>query len=150
MKDMIQKMYSLLLVALQLAALVYLALTGPLIARELGLFLIQCVGLYIGLAALWRMAGAKWRIVPDPHPRTKLVTRGIYRHIRHPMYTSLLIISLVWIVLKPDVDRMLFWLGLAIVLWLKMLREERLLQEKFGDKYHMYSRQTKRLIPGII
>ncbi len=147
---MIQKIYSLLLVALQLAALIYLVLTGPLVARELGLFLVQCVGLYMGLAALWHMATTPWHIRPEPHPRAKLVTRGIYRHIRHPMYSCLLVISGVWIVLQPDVDRMLVWLGLLIVLWLKLYREERLLTLKFGEKYRMYCRQTKRLVPGII
>lgn len=150
MKETLEKMYSLSLVALQLAALLYLALTGPLIARELALFLFQLAGVCIAAWALWNMWGTNWRIAPEPHPRARLVTKGIYRHIRHPMYTSVLVITASWVIMLPLGKRVIVWFGLAMILWIKLRREERLLEGAFGEKYRRYCRTTKRLVPNII
>jgi len=150
MKFFLQRVYSLTLVALQLGALIYLVLTGPIIARDMPLFLLQLVGVLIALAALWRMSGTHWRILPDPHPRGRLITSGIYRRIRHPMYASVLLIAAVWVMILPQPDRALAWLLLFLVLWLKMRMEEHLLEARFGDKYRRYCNATHRLLPSVM
>lgn len=80
----------------------------------------------------------------------RLVQSGPYRIIRHPGYTGLVLMalglaigyaSLVGLVAVP----ILILPGLAY----RIMVEERLLSEKFGEEYRVYQRRTKRLIPFL-
>ena len=62
------------------------------------------------------------------------------------MYTSLLLITLGWMVEQPWPFRMALWVGLVVTLWVKLRYEESLLIERFPE-YDAYRRETKRLIP---
>jgi protein-S-isoprenylcysteine O-methyltransferase Ste14 len=80
-----------------------------------------------------------------------LVTTGIYSRIRHPMYTSLILMylgfSLAWGLVLILIPVFLFSL-LAI---LTALKEEEFLIIKFGDEYKYYMRKVPyRFIPKII
>jgi protein-S-isoprenylcysteine O-methyltransferase Ste14 len=75
---------------------------------------------------------------------------GLYRIVRHPSYLGLLLIFLAVGLHTHN------WLGLALVLvpttlaLLYRIRiEEAALLDHFGEDYAAYSRETKRLIPGI-
>ncbi len=140
-------LYSLVL--LQFAALAYLVLTGPILASDVPTFLVQLFAILIAWSALWRMSGSRWRVVSEPHPRARLVTRGIYRRIRHPMYASLLLLGVSWLYNRYTHERGVALLVLFFVLLLKMLYEERALLKQFGKNYEVYMRRTKRLIPVI-
>ena len=81
---------------------------------------------------------------------TALVTVGIFRYIRHPMYVSLL--CLLWGVLLRNVET-----GLLLVAFLGTLMcvvaaliEERENLDYFGDSYREYMRRSKRFIPFLI
>ena len=78
----------------------------------------------------------------------RLVTRGPYRWIRHPLYASgiLLLLSLGVIARSAFV---LGWTVLAIgaLLTVVIPREERHLVERFGAAYEEYRRQTAALLP---
>ena len=149
MKRTLAMIYSWLLVGIQLTALAYLAVSGPLFARDLPLFLLQLTGVFIGLAAVWRMAGTRWRIRPDVHPKARLITRGIYRRIRHPMYTAVLLIALSWLYLRFTGERAIAFGVLFATLCLKLAYEERLLHHRFGKAYAQYCQHSYRLIPHI-
>jgi protein-S-isoprenylcysteine O-methyltransferase Ste14 len=79
----------------------------------------------------------------------ELVTTGIYRTIRHPMYSSLLL--LVWGVFWKAPS----WAGAALVaaatgcLIATARAEERENLRFFGPTYAAYMRQTKRFIPFL-
>ena len=64
------------------------------------------------------------------------------------MYTSVLLITLAWVVERPLPFRMALWVGLVVTLWVKLRYEEQLLLARF-PKYEAYRRQTKRLIPFV-
>ena len=75
---------------------------------------------------------------------------GVFRFVRHPSYTGLLIIF-AGIGLNTR-----SWVGLAIVMFpiavallYRIHVEEKALSEAFGDEYQSYCRSTKRLIPGV-
>ncbi|MRR18754.1 isoprenylcysteine carboxylmethyltransferase family protein [bacterium] len=81
---------------------------------------------------------------------TELVTSGIYRYIRHPMYSSLLFLTWgIWfkqpLVFTLPVAFMASWM-----LWLTARRDETLCLSVFGESYREYMTRTKRLIPFIL
>ncbi len=103
----------------------------------------------LGLAAL-RTLGRFY--VPDPQilPGQGLVTQGVYRRIRHPMYTA----ALLWILGLPLVVQSLWGLlasaALALpILWFRIGQEEALLLQAFGDQYTAYQDRSWRLIPFV-
>jgi protein-S-isoprenylcysteine O-methyltransferase Ste14 len=80
---------------------------------------------------------------------TKLVTRRVYKYIRHPMYSSL--IFLTWGAGLKDIT--LISISLAVIatvfLVLSSLREEKENIAYFGDAYREYMKVSKRFIPFI-
>ncbi len=147
--NILRLMYAYSLVLLQFACLIYLIATGPILASDVPTFLVQLFAILLAWSALWRMSGSRWRAIPEPHPRARLVTRGIYQRIRHPMYAALLLLGLSWLYNRYTAERGIALLVLFAVLLLKMIYEERALRKQFGKTYEVYMRRTKRLIPMI-
>ena len=80
---------------------------------------------------------------------TRLVTAGIYRRIRHPLYASLLYLG-IGIFLKnitPATASLLALDGIAV--FLTGVIEEREMKARFGEAYAVYMKSTKRFIPSI-
>ena len=93
----------------------------------------------LGVQPLLARIGSK---PPQPMP---LAVRGAYRWVRHPLYTSSLL--LIWS--QPDLtyDRILFnlsWTGWIII---GCFLEERDLHATFGEAYANYQRKVPMLIP---
>jgi protein-S-isoprenylcysteine O-methyltransferase Ste14 len=80
----------------------------------------------------------------------RIVRDGLYAHVRHPLYTGLV---LAWcappLLLGSPLGFLFFTLPGAILVLLRIPREEALLVEKFGDEYRAYMAETKRLLPGV-
>jgi len=80
----------------------------------------------------------------------KLVTTGVYRWVRHPMYASLLWLAWGVFLKRPSVAA----LGLAALasgcLWLTARAEEAEDIAFFGDAYRDYMRRTRRFVPWVI
>lgn len=77
-----------------------------------------------------------------------LVTTGIYRYIRHPIYLGLLCIALgVELVVQSYLFLFVFLFFFWFYYWGK--REEKLLSEHFGKEYELYVKRTKMFIPYI-
>lgn len=81
---------------------------------------------------------------------TELVTTGIYRYIRHPMYSSLLLLAWAIWLKQPLAVTLPAVLLASWLLWLTARRDERECLEYFGNSYSDYMTRTKRLIPFII
>ncbi|HEX3075614.1 MAG TPA: isoprenylcysteine carboxylmethyltransferase family protein [Lachnospiraceae bacterium] len=79
----------------------------------------------------------------------KLVTTGIYRFIRHPQYTGLLILSLGMIIEWATLP-LLIMFPIMVVMYVRLaIREERDMITEFGEEYREYMKGTKRFIPFI-
>jgi protein-S-isoprenylcysteine O-methyltransferase Ste14 len=80
----------------------------------------------------------------------RLITTGIYRHIRHPMYASLLMLS--WgIMLKvPSWSGMLLACGATGFLVATARAEEVENLLRFGEAYRDFMHRTKRFIPFVL
>lgn len=81
---------------------------------------------------------------------TQLVTSGIYRYIRHPLYASLVIYAWGVYFKRPWIPAFLLAVGASIFLLITAKLEERLTLEKFGDPYAEYMGRTKMIIPFIL
>jgi protein-S-isoprenylcysteine O-methyltransferase Ste14 len=80
----------------------------------------------------------------------RLVTEGIYGFVRHPIYTSYILLFVGFCVLLQS----LWGLSLLLVVCLvwfgnRIGIEERMLLARFGDEYQAYCQQTKRLFPYL-
>lgn len=102
----------------------------------------------VGIAALAANRPGNFNIRPEPKDGARLVTRGVYSRVRHPMYTSVLLAMLALLALDPRLWRVATWFALAAVLLAKAAREERYLLARFPE-YAAYRARTHRLVPGI-
>jgi len=81
---------------------------------------------------------------------TVLVRRGAYRYIRHPLYTSLLLLG--WGAFLKDVSLFsaaFVFLATAFV-YVTARIEETENREKFGASYEQYMKSTKMFIPFLL
>lgn len=85
-----------------------------------------------------------------PHPRegAQLVQHGVYRWIRHPLYTSVMVLAVGWSLFWHSWPAGVLTLILVGFLNLKARREESLLRARF-PAYGMYCNRVKRFIPGV-
>ena len=77
----------------------------------------------------------------------KLVTRGFYRMVRHPLYTFGLLA--LWLSSSVSVNAFVVYLGLTIYILVGIYFEERKLLREFGQAYADYKSVTPMLIPGL-
>lgn len=90
---------------------------------------------------------AGWRQI---HKAQGLVSTGIYRFMRHPQYTGLLLFTFGWILHWPSVLTLALWpLLVSAYVWLAR-REEKMALEEFGSAYLEYAKKTKRFIPFLV
>jgi protein-S-isoprenylcysteine O-methyltransferase Ste14 len=87
---------------------------------------------------------------PMPRPRhdASLVERGLYRHVRHPIYSGLILLAVGWSIATMSPLALLLSAVLAVVLDLKSRREEAWLIERF-DGYADYAARTRRFVPRV-
>ena len=79
---------------------------------------------------------------PKPIVNGNLITSGIYRFIRHPMYYSLILISLGFFITKLSFYHLFLTICLALIIKFKIILEEKYLNKKFKN-YFMYSDKVK-------
>ncbi|MEH2382496.1 MAG: isoprenylcysteine carboxylmethyltransferase family protein [Nostoc sp.] len=80
----------------------------------------------------------------------QLVTDGIYSLIRHPIYTSYILLFLGFCVMLQSLWGLSLLLTVCVV-WFgnRIAIEEQMLEERFGEEYQSYCQQTKRLFPYV-
>lgn len=139
---------SLMLVGLQLALLLALAAGGPVVARGSVWLAVELAGVLLGAWAVATMRLRHLRATPEPAAGSRLLTRGPYRWIRHPMYAATLLVAAAWVGDAWSPARGVIALALFAVLVVKMRVEERRLLAHFPD-YADYARRTRRLVPGL-
>lgn len=106
-----------------------------------------------GLWLFWRSRadlGQNWFVSLGLRDGHELVTHGVYRSIRHPMYASIWLWAFAQGLLLEN------WLvgwsvvpAAAAMYFLRTPREERLMRERFNGAYREYMQQTKRLVPRL-
>jgi len=80
---------------------------------------------------------------------TRLVTSGIYRYIRHPMYAALLALGWGAFLKQISIPSVALVIVLSVSAYLTARVEEVENLAKFGSAYLEYQRKTRRFIPFI-
>ena len=94
--------------------------------------------------------GTNWSITLEVREEHRLITQGVYRSVRHPMYSALVLYSVGQALVIPNwVAGPSSLLGFAVLLALRIRAEERMMDERFGDEYAAYTVRTKRLLPRV-
>ena len=114
------------------------------------------VGVVVAAAALimfrltHKALGRMWSVSLQLKQDHKLVTSGIYRRLRHPMYTAFWLMALAQALLLPN------WIagpaglvGFGFLFFSRVGPEERLMEQAFGQEYRDYKARTKRVVPFI-
>jgi protein-S-isoprenylcysteine O-methyltransferase Ste14 len=86
--------------------------------------------------------------VPLPKEHGRLGTTGLYKYVRHPMYTSVLVLSLGIALLSGSIVKYVLVAGLYMLFYYKSKYEEQYLRQKYSD-YGQYAEHTGRFIPFI-
>lgn len=107
----------------------------------------------LGTYLFWRShhdLGLNWSARLQIRAGHELITRGIYRRIRHPMYAAMLVCGLGQPLLLQNwiAGPTLLVVGLVFVA-LRIPREEALLITQFGDQYRSYMASTGRIVPKL-
>jgi protein-S-isoprenylcysteine O-methyltransferase Ste14 len=108
----------------------------------------QVVAVFILSAALQRTDALDFagiRQVVEKPAAPPLVTSGIYRWMRHPLYTG----SMLFLWLIPEVSQNFFALNMAFTVYFVIgaMFEERKLERFFGKAYADYKKHTPMFIP---
>ena len=79
---------------------------------------------------------------PRPINKSNLVTTGIYRFMRHPMYYSLILISFGVFITKLSIYYLFLSISLGLIIKFKIALEEQYLNNKFKN-YLLYKNEVK-------
>jgi protein-S-isoprenylcysteine O-methyltransferase Ste14 len=130
--------------------------TAPFAWHQLISWLFLLFSLYLVLDAVRQLSRSKRSLARqkeeglyDFEATAELVETGIYRYIRHPMYSSLLFLA--WGIALKNPERFPLWLALLATAFclLTCQREEKANLSFFGAAYQAYRKRTKWLIPFI-
>jgi protein-S-isoprenylcysteine O-methyltransferase Ste14 len=102
---------------------------------------------------LWRShvdLGRNWSATLHITGQHSLVTSGVYRHIRHPMYTAHLLWAIAQGLLLSNWLAGWAFLVLSVPLYITRIpKEEQMMLEHFGEEYRSYISRAGRLIPRV-
>lgn len=107
----------------------------------------------VALYGFWRThrdLGRFWSVTLEIRETHQLVTTGVYRLVRHPMYAAFFLWAVAQALLLPN------WIagpaglvGFGILFALRLPREERMMEATFGDTWRAYAKRTARVVPGV-
>ncbi|MEM9720519.1 MAG: protein-S-isoprenylcysteine O-methyltransferase [Bacteroidota bacterium] len=118
------------------------------------LLAINLVGIGVLLLSLWifyrshRDLGKNWSVSLEIREEHTLVTEGIYRKIRHPMYTAIWLWVIGQALILPNyLAGFSGIITFGLLYFLRVGKEEEMMIQQFGKAYEVYKNSTNRLIP---
>ena len=105
----------------------------------------------MALFLLWRShadLGRNWSAILQIRQEHTLVTNGVYRYMRHPMYAAHLLWAIAQgLLLENWLAGWAFLMTCVPFYLLRMPKEEKMMLEQFGQEYRQYISRTGRIIP---
>ncbi len=97
-----------------------------------------------------RDLGRFWSVTLEIRQTHQLITTGVYRYVRHPMYAAFFLWAIAQAMLLPNWVAGLAGLACFGTLFgFRITREEQMMEAAFGDDYRAYAARTWRVIPGV-
>ncbi|MCS7032203.1 MAG: isoprenylcysteine carboxylmethyltransferase family protein, partial [Gloeomargarita sp. SKYG116] len=112
-----------------------------------GAAVLGSIAAILGSAGIWQL-GENLTPLPQPKEGGQLVTTGVYRWVRHPIYSSVIFLALAYAVWRASWTHLLGTGMLFLFFDRKAAQEEAWLTAKFPE-YETYRQQVKKLIPGL-
>jgi protein-S-isoprenylcysteine O-methyltransferase Ste14 len=118
----------------------------PLLARSIAGGVLACIGGAFSLSGGMLFRRARTTVNPmKPQASSSLVTGGIYRYTRNPMYVGLVFVLLGWATFLASPWTLVGPLACALYLQRFQIEpEERVLGERFGAAYSDYAASVRR------
>lgn len=131
-----------------LLSFLFPALTLPALSNLAAAIVVGLVGLGISMAGIISFKRAKTTSDPrKPAEASALVTSGIYRHTRNPMYLGVLLILIGWgLALGNLLALICAFVFVPYISRYQIQPEERLLQDKFTEAFTAYKAKVRRWI----
>ena len=102
------------------------------------------------LLDIYDRLGKNYSITLQIKEKHELITDGIYKYVRHPMYFVLILILLTQAIFLPNKIGIISMIGASSIFLLQRItNEEKMLKIEFGKQYEEYIKNTKMLIPFI-
>ncbi len=118
----------------------------PEIWKFIGLVL-TCLSLVIILIAFLQL-NKNLTMLPTPVKNAKLITNGIFKYIRHPIYTGIFLFATGWALMDMQFSRLFIAFLILLLFEIKSNYEERKLAEQFSE-YETYKKQTGKFFPYL-
>lgn len=90
-----------------------------------------------------------WKQIHKARQQGTLIIEGIYKYIRHPQYLGFLIITLGLNVMWLTIITLIMWPILAVLYWRLAKKEDKEMEEKFGEEFLEYKRRVPGFIPRL-
>jgi protein-S-isoprenylcysteine O-methyltransferase Ste14 len=109
--------------------------------------LMAVIALLVGVLQtdVWSFLGLKQ--LSGGSTESRIITGGLYRFVRHPLYTAGLVF--IWLTPVMSVNRLVLYVSLTIYIIIGAYYEERKLTREFGKEYEDYQTRTPMLIPAL-
>ncbi|MEM6461987.1 MAG: protein-S-isoprenylcysteine O-methyltransferase [Pseudomonadota bacterium] len=114
------------------------------------------VGVVLGVAGLYVFyrshadLGTNWSVSLQVREDHRLVTQGVYAHVRHPMYSAIFLTTAAAAFLLPNwVVGLTGLIGFTALYFGRVGREEEMMRDTFGAEWDAYAAVTPRLIPRL-
>lgn len=122
----------------------------PWVILTMTLLLLAIITLLIGLrqTGIFSFLGLHQALFIEETASPHLVTDGLYRYVRHPLYTAGLLF--IWLLPTLTWNLLALIIGLTGYILIAIPFEERKLLYEFGEQYDEYRRRTPMLIPGLV
>ncbi|WP_295664340.1 isoprenylcysteine carboxylmethyltransferase family protein [uncultured Mucilaginibacter sp.] len=131
------------------------------------IYILSPLAIKIDLNTFWRGVGLSLKITgfiililatlqlnvnlspfPTPSQDSHLITNGVYRYMRHPIYGGILLAAAGYSLNSADAFRLLVTLALFLLFYFKSNYEEKLLKKRFAG-YSDYIKHTGRFLPSL-
>ena len=133
-----------LFAAIGLGGLAYGVATLPLLVAGIAMVVL---GVAVVALGAWEL-GSNLTPFPRPRPAATLVQDGLYRHVRHPIYSGVVTAAVGWALVTASPLSLIFAVLLALLFDAKSRREEAWLSEQLPG-YAGYRARTRKFVPGL-
>lgn len=110
--------------------------------------ILTIAGLIVAIMARRTLAG-NWSGNIELKKGHELIRTGVYKHIRHPIYTGIMLMSLGTLLFTGKLSAFMFFIVMTSFMLFKIKEEEELLMKHFPAGYTEYKNSTKALIPFL-